>query len=79
MKACAFVLHTKDPFETMQDLAKFFQNRKIPVQTLNLYRYQNGQASVLFKCDLGADQVNRTVEGLENVKGVVELTKMIEK
>lgn len=79
MKACAFVLHTNDPFETMQRLGQFFKERRIPVETFNLYRYQNGQASVLFKCELGADQIIKTVHALEDVKGLVEVTKMIEK
>lgn len=79
MKACAFILQTKDAFETLERLGKFFQERKIPIETFNLYRYPNGYASVLFKCNLGADQILRTVQGLQEVKGVTELTKMIEK
>lgn len=79
MKACAFVLHTKEPDETLQQLGKFFQCRKLFVEKLNMDRYSSGQASVYVHCQLGGDQILKITQGLEDVKGVYEVTRMIEK
>jgi len=72
-KPCAFVLQIHNPTETLNVLAKFFQDRKIPVDNLNLHRYRNGEASVIIHCQIEKDRISRTGQLLEQLPGVMQL------
>ena len=75
-KSCAFVLHIKDPNNTLRTLSMFFLDRKIAIDNLNLHRYPNGEATIIIHCQIEKDRIGRTIELMENLPGIVELEKL---
>jgi hypothetical protein len=75
-KSCAFVLQITDPGETLKKLSMFFQDRKIAIDSFNLQRHRDGDASVIIHCQIEKDRISRTVHLLEQMPGVIELERM---
>jgi len=75
-KSCAFVLQIQQPVETLKKLAMFFQDRHIVIDNLNMHRYPNGAAMLMFHCQIEKDRITRTVQLMEQLPGVIELERM---
>ena len=48
----AFVMHISEPVETLRKLALFFQDQKIMIDTMNVHRYRDGDASLVIHCQI---------------------------
>lgn len=75
-RPCALVLHIQKPMDTVRRLSMFFEERHIVVDTLNMHRYKNGEATLILHCHIEKDRISRTVQLLEQMPGIMELEKM---
>ena len=75
-RPCAFVLQILDPVETLKRLAMFFQDRHIQIDSLQMHRYRNGEATLIVHCHIEKDRIHRTVDLMEVLPGIIELKKM---
>lgn len=75
-KPCAFTLQIMDPSETLEVLAKFFRERHIPIDNLQMHRYRSGDAMLIIHCHIEKDRIYRTVQLLKDLPGVQELERM---
>ncbi len=75
-KPCAFVLEIENPVETLKKLAMFFQDRHIIIDSLQMHRYRNGDAKLIIHCQIEKDRIYRTVQLLEQLRGIMKLERM---
>lgn len=75
-KSCAFVIHISDPSETLGKLSEFFKERKIIIDTLNMHRFDSGNAMLILHCQVEKDRIARTVQLLDALPGITKLERL---
>jgi len=75
-KNCAFVIHMRNPADTLRRVSIFFEDRGIPIELLNMHRYVSGDAILVVHCSIEKDRIPRTVQLLEKIPGICELERM---
>ena len=72
-KSCSFVLQIEDPLETVGRLAILFINEKLLVAAFEMYRYRNGDAMLILKCQIENEKITKAKQMIEEVAGVMKL------
>ena len=72
-KSCSLVMEITDPVETLGKLAKFFNDRMLQPETLQLSRYRSGNAQVIIHVYIERECIRRTMEMLATLPGIIEL------
>lgn len=75
-RSCAFVMNVQEPEETLKKLMLFFIDRHIAIDSLQLHRYDGGNAKVIIHCLIEKDRVTRTVQLMEQLAGVLRMERM---
>ena len=69
-KPCTYILHIQEPLDTMQKLMTVFGELKLFVNGFEMYRYRNGDAMVIVKCQVEEEGVKKLKEKIEKISNV---------
>lgn len=75
-RSCAFTLHINSPMETLERLSKFFKERHVMIDTMQMHRYRDGEAMLIIHCQVEKDRILRTIQLMEQMPGIMKLEKM---
>lgn len=75
-KPCAFIIQIAEPAETLKRIATLFQDRHLPIETMQMHRYRDGGAMVIIHTRIEKDRIHRTTHLLEQLQGVLKLERM---
>jgi hypothetical protein len=73
---CVLVLLISNSTETMEAIARFFRERKIPIENLQLHRFRNGNAQVILHVSIERDRIKRTSQLFKALPGILEVQWM---
>ncbi|HMU47864.1 MAG TPA: hypothetical protein PKC72_15945 [Chitinophagaceae bacterium] len=75
-KPYALVLHIEHPLDTVRRLVMYFEEIKLMVNTMEMYRYRNGDAMVILKCQVEEERLQNAFENIKKIAGVMTVEKM---